>query len=209
MPVPWAFQVRVIIHTHISFEMQEKTPMTLFPIREYYRDYEAQINTWKEVDLASYSVCTNGDQIIGEIRDVLVDSTGYFRYLIVEVDFWGQHKSILVPIGLAKFNYDQRQVFIENLNTAKLAELPSYQNDFEIDRNYEQRVRDVFLVTASQRAGRRFLQQPYTVNGHYRGAPSGHTPGSTQDYNHHPTFYGMSDRDNQRPLKNLENRLND
>jgi hypothetical protein len=181
--------------------------MPLFPLKDFYQNYDDQVDTCQGADLVGYTVCTNGEQPIGSIRDVLVDNTGHFRYLVLHISFWGQYKTIIVPIGLTKFNYDQKQVLIEGLNPSKLEALPTYKTCSDVDRTYEQRVRDVFRVTASQRAGRTFLQQPYTVHGQYRGAPSGQTPGSAEDYEHYPMFYGLSDRDNQRPLKNLEKHL--
>lgn len=147
--------------------------MTLLPFKDYYANLPDRIDTWEAADLKSFALYTNGNQKIGTIRDVLVDDTGHFRYLVVDAGSAGEDKAVLLPIGLAQFDYNQEQVFVNQLDRSHLQQLPPYHPDQPVDRPYEQRVRDVLLPIASHRMGRRFLQQPYTVNGHYQGTSSG------------------------------------
>ncbi|MGC1308698.1 MAG: PRC-barrel domain-containing protein [Phormidesmis sp.] len=163
---------------------------------------------WPGGNLMAYAVCSDNDRKVGQIKDLLVDESGSFRYLAIEAVIGELSKAVLVPIGLARFDYAHRQVCVAGLSAARLAKTPRYDDNMEIGEGYEQRVRDAYGAVAACRAGHRFLQHPYTVNGQFTGGSSGYTPSAAQAYSRNPTFYGMSDRDNQRPLKRLENLLN-
>lgn len=180
--------------------------MSLFSFRDFYSEFGVQARAWRGGDLTSYAVYT-GNGVIGSVKDLLVDESGNFRYLAIEVGLENLNKAVLIPIGLVRFDYGQGCVSVDGLSADCLRRSPSYYDGIELSRSYEQRVRDAYRAIAACRAGRRFLQQPYTSNGQFTGVSSGYTPSSAQDYSHNPTFYGMSDRDNQRPLKYLENSL--
>ncbi len=180
--------------------------MSLFSFSDFYSEFGAQARAWRGGSLKSYTVCT-GNKAIGSVKDLLVDESGNFRYLAIEASFDNLSKAVLITIGLVRFDYSQGCVSIDGLNADCLRRSPSYDDGINLSRSYEQRVRDAYRAIAACRAGRRFLQQPYTSNGQFTGGSSGYSPSSAQDYSHNPTFYGMSDRDNQRPLKHLENCL--
>lgn len=173
--------------------------MTLSSFRDFYTQQQSQVESWSAVKVASFKLCTDNQQAIGLIRDILVDEQGHFRYLVVDVQIDEADKMVLLPIGLAQMNYGRGEAVVSRLKPALLKKLPGYQSEQEVDDHYEQRVRDVLLPIASCRMGRQFLQQPYTRNGQYRGVSSGHTPSASQNYNHFPNFYAMSEQDNQRP----------
>ncbi len=181
--------------------------MTLFPFRDFYTNQQGQMENWDAAKVTSFKLCTDDQQVVGLIRDILVDDKGHFRYLVVDIQINGADKMVLLPIGLAQLDYGKGEAVVNRLNPTLLKKLPSYQRAQDIDDRFEQRVRDVLLPIASCRMGRQFLQQPYTWNGHYGGVSSGYTPSASRNYNHFPIFYGMSDQDNQRPLKQLENQL--
>lgn len=181
--------------------------MSLFSFKDFYSEFGVQMRAWKGGDLTSYAVYTDDHQKVGLTRDLLVDKSGNFRYLVVEASFGDAIKAVLVPIGLVRFDYGKGYVVVAGLSADRLKRTPSYQSGVELNRGYEQRVRDAYRSIAACRAGHTFLQHPYTVDGRFTGVSSGYTPSAAQDYSHNPTFYGMSDRDNQRPLKRLENRL--
>ncbi len=180
--------------------------MSLFSFKDFYSEFGTQSRAWKGDSLTSYAVYT-GNKAIGSVKDLLVDESGNFRYLAIEACLDNLSKAVLIPIGLVRFDYRQGCVSVDGLSADCLRRSPSYGDGIDLSRNYEQRVRDAYRAIAACRAGRRFLQQPYTANGQFTGVSSGYSPSSAQDYSHNPTFYGMSDRDNQRPLKHFENCL--
>jgi hypothetical protein len=181
--------------------------MTLFPFRDFFTQQNRQLENWDAAKVISFKLCTGYQQEVGSIRDLLVDEHGHFRYLVVDIKLEDIEKGILLPIGLAHLDYEKGEAIVHRLKPVLLKKLPSYQLGQTIDDRFEQRVRDVLLPIASCRMGRQFLQQPYTHNGQYQGVSSGYTPSSSRNYNHFPNFYGMSEEDNQRPLKQLENQL--
>jgi hypothetical protein len=181
--------------------------MTLFPFRDFYTEQENEMESWEAAQIISFKLCISDRQTVGFIRDMLVDEKGHFRYLVVNVQVEEADKMVLLPIGLAQLDYGKGEAVVSRLKPALLKKLPDYYPEQEIDDRYEQRVRDVLLPIASCRMGRQFLQQPYTQNGQYRGVSSGYTPSNSRSYNHFPNFYAMSEQDNQRPLKQLENQL--
>lgn len=181
--------------------------MPLFTFGDFYAGFDAPQKALKKIYWPAYSLYGKANQRIGAITDVLVDESGHFRYLVVRISAWSIDKTGLLPIGLAQFDYDQKKVFVDNLHRSQLERLPAYEIGCAVDRSYEQRVQDAYLSLAARRANRRFLQQPYTLNGCYQGSPSGYIQSASEDYHHKPIFYGMSDRDNQRPLKHYEEQL--
>ena len=151
--------------------------MTLSSFRDFYTQQQSQVESWSAVKVASFKLCTDNQQAIGLIRDILVDEQGHFRYLVVDVQIDEADKMVLLPIGLAQMNYGRGEAVVSRLKPALLQKkLPGYQSEQEVDDHYEQRVRDVLLPIASCRMGRQFLQQPYTRNGQYRGRFFGSYP---------------------------------
>ncbi|MBD2460580.1 PRC-barrel domain-containing protein [Oscillatoria sp. FACHB-1407] len=94
--------------------------------------------------LDSFHVYAAGDRV-GTVKDVLVDEQeGLFRYLIIDTGFWVFGKTVLLPIGLAHFDYDAKRVNVNGLTKEQVEHLPEFSHDLEIDQDYEERVRGVY-----------------------------------------------------------------
>lgn len=183
--------------------------MPLYRLKEFYPDPQAILQERQyALDLTSYSLYSESGQKIGSIQDVLLDDNGHFRYLVIGIAAWGLSKKALLPIGLARFDYDVKRIYVDGLTKDLVERLMDYDAGMVVNESYEERVRDIYRALASRRADRRFFDQAYTTpEGHYRGAPSGYTPSQTYRYNREPIFYGMSDYENHQRLKQYEKDL--
>jgi len=131
-------------------------------------------------DITHFSVYANdsdNDQDkVGTVTDMLVDeNNGRFRYFIVDTGFWVFGKKVLLPVGLARLNYDNERIFVQGLTKEQVENLPEFTENLRIDRDYEDRVR----------AGYRPLVPTATIPQPPVGA--------AYDYGQEPYFYEMND----------------
>lgn len=144
-------------------------------------------------DITNFSVYANDRDDndrdkVGSVKDLLVDETdGRFRYFIVDTGFWIFGKKVLLPVGLAKLNYDKKRIFVQGLTKEQVEHLPEFSDDLKIDHDYEERVRSSYrpLVTTSA------IPQP--------------PAGAAYNYQQEPYFYDNSDpafRDYEQQLRN-------
>jgi uncharacterized protein (TIGR02271 family) len=111
--------------------------MPLHKIGDYDPNYK---ETFGSDDVKGLELYTEGEQKIGKVADALVDNEGHFRYLVID----SNHKQILLPIGLAKINYNQRRVYVDGLSQAQVEQLPEYSDRYTVDYDYEEQVRSVY-----------------------------------------------------------------
>ncbi len=128
--------------------------MPLASLKKTYPDYR---NTFSDNNLShieDYSVYADGDDKVGSVEDGLFDDTnGQFRYLIVDTGFWFFGKKVLLPIGRARFDNEQKRVYVAGLTKGQVESLPEYDSDMTVDYDYEENVRGVYREnSASQSA---------------------------------------------------------
>jgi uncharacterized protein (TIGR02271 family) len=200
--------------------------MALYKFKEFYPDYRKTFGESEIVNLDSYSVYSGNDRI-GSVDDVLVDDSGRFRYLVVDTGFWIFGKKILLPIGLAHFNYDDNRINVDGLTREQVQNLPDFKEAqlHEYD-DYEERTRQTYTPLASRRTNQQFIERPLeseqaldselerpveATGVNQVQTPGTRTTGVNQakryDYDRNPNFYGMSDVDNHNPLRLYEERL--
>lgn len=174
--------------------------MALVSLKNTYPDYR---DTFKDNSLShldDYSVYADGDDKVGSVEDGLFDdTTGQFRYLIVDTGPWIFGKKVLLPIGRAQFDNSQQRVYVSGLTKKQVEDLPEYSGNDSVDYDYEENVRGVYREpTASQSA---------PVSG---GAAVG-TAAYTQDsysYDRDPDLYQVKDTENRtQPIRLYEERL--
>ncbi|MBE9177213.1 DUF2382 domain-containing protein [Oculatella sp. LEGE 06141] len=135
--------------------------MALIKSKHYYQG-DNDTSTEGNVNFDSFSVYAQGDDKVGSVKDALVDEqTGRFRYLIVDTGFWVFGKTVLLPIGLAHFDYDAERVYVNGLTKEQVENLPEFSDDMAIDSDYEEQVRGHYRPLASQRRDAQFLGQSY------------------------------------------------
>ena len=67
-----------------------------------------------------------------------------FRYLIVDTGAWIFGKKVLLPIGKAEFDTNDRRVYVRGLTKDQVENLPEYDKGRPVDYDQEERVRGVY-----------------------------------------------------------------
>lgn len=182
--------------------------MALVSLKKTYPDYR---DTFKDNSLShldDYSVYADRDEKVGSVEDGLFDdTTGQFRYLIVDTGPWIFGKKVLLPIGRAEFDNSKQRVYVSGLTKKQVEDLPEYDGNQNVDYDYEENVRGVYREpSASQSA---------TVEGTAMGATgtAAYATGSdyTRDdytYDRDPGMYQMRDtEDLNQPIRLYEEHL--
>lgn len=114
--------------------------MALYKIKDYYPDYREHFG---DHDVLGYDLYSGNDKV-GSIDNLLVDDDGRFRYLIINTGAWIFGKKVLMPIGRARINYNDRRVYVDGLTREQVENLPEYDGSAPVDFDYEERVRGVY-----------------------------------------------------------------
>lgn len=116
--------------------------MALYKIKDVYPDYRDQFG---DHDILSYSLYAGPNaEKVGSVDDLLVDQEGRFRYLVINTGAWIFGKKVLLPIGQARIDYNDRRVYVNGLNRDQVENLPEYDPNAVLDYDYEERVRNVY-----------------------------------------------------------------
>lgn len=183
--------------------------MVLYKLEEFDENYS---DAFGGDDIKSYDVySTIDDDKIGSVKNIMVDETGRFRYLVVDTGFWIFGKKVLLPVGRTRIDTGDRRVYAVGLTKEQVQDLPEFDEDLKLDRDYEERVTGVYgnyptAGTATQ-LGTAAASMPYI------GSEMAATPPTTRnverdnyDYQQKPDLFEMSDRDH-KSLKLYEERL--
>lgn len=168
--------------------------MALVKIKDYYPDYR---DTVGDDDIKNFDVYAGRDEKIGSVDDILVDETsGRFRYLIVNTGMGGLGKSVLLPIGRATIDHDDRRIYAQGLTKEQVENLPKFSDDLKIDNDYEERVRGVYRPTTTATSTATATPSP----------DYGTYDREAYNYDREPALYGMNEQDHQT-LRLYEERL--
>lgn len=115
--------------------------MPLHKLADFDPNYR---ETFGGEDVKGLNLYTEGNQKIGTVADVLVDDEGTFRYLVIDTSSSFTEKQILLPIGLSRIDYNQKQVYVDGLSKTQVEQLPEYSDRYTVDYEYEEIVRDVY-----------------------------------------------------------------
>jgi uncharacterized protein (TIGR02271 family) len=196
--------------------------MPLHHLKDAYPNYRDNLADGHMKSIDSYSIYAQGEDRVGTAKDILVDDSGRFRYIVADTGPWIFGKNVLLPIGLARFDYGKDRIYVNGLSKEQVENLPEYREDTRIDDNYENRVRQQYQPIAQGRSSRQFLGSRYNapndanrMNPVEAGRQGARPVGSggqgqvhTADaYSREPNFYGLSDEDNQGALRLFEERL--
>ncbi|PSR18400.1 photosystem reaction center subunit H [filamentous cyanobacterium CCP3] len=198
--------------------------MPLHRLKDYYPNYRETLADGQMGDLDSYSIYTQGEERVGTAKDLLVDDSGRFRYVVVDTGPWIFGKNVLLPIGLASFDYDKTRIYVNGLSKSQVENLPEYNENTVVDNRYEDNVRKQYQPLAQGRSSRQFLGSNYATpndadrmnaldSDRQRPLESSVRSTGTQananiyDYDREPHYYGLSDQDNQGQLRLYEERL--
>lgn len=166
--------------------------MALYKLDEYNPNYAQEF--FGGNDIKNFDVYADDDRV-GSVENILVDEDdGRFRYFIIDTGFWVFGKKVLLPVGLARLNYEKQHLFVPGLTKEQVENLPEFTQGLAIDHDYEERVRGVYRPIV-----------PLAMPGMFGmiGAPAPY------NYTMEPYFYELTDpyfktyEENMRDRKNL------
>jgi uncharacterized protein (TIGR02271 family) len=169
--------------------------MVLRRIGDLYPNYKQDI--FGGDDVKSFSVYSDNDKKIGSVYDILVDENGNFRYFVINTGFLGLGKQVLLPVGVAKIDYDRDRIYAAGFTKEQAEALPEYdENNTSLDYDYEEKVRGSYRNTSNRSAA---------ASGAYAGTgTAAASVGSSAydrnsyNYNRDPGLYELSDRNHDR-----------
>lgn len=118
--------------------------MALYKIKDFYPDYR---DLFGDHDILGYDLYS-GDEKVGSVDNLLVDEDGKFRYLVIGTGVWIFGKKVLLPMGRARMDYNNRRVYADTLTRDQVESLPEFNEDETIDYDKEERVRSVYRPSA-------------------------------------------------------------
>ncbi len=185
--------------------------MALVSLKDTYPDYRNTFSDNSLSHLDDYSVYVDADDKVGSVEDGLFDdTTGQFRYLIVDTGPWIFGKKVLLPIGRAQFDNSQQRIYVNGLTKKQVEDLPEYSGSADVDYDYEENVRGVYREpTASQSApvGGAAVTGATTA-GTAAYATSADYTRDDYSYDRDPGLYQMRDSENtNQPVRLYEERL--
>lgn len=186
--------------------------MALYKIKDFDPNYRDHFDGDDVKGLDLYS----GSEKIGSVDDVLVDEEGRFRYLVINTGAWIFGKKVLLPVGQARIDYNDRRVYADNLTKDQVEQLPEFNQDMATDYDYEERVRGVYRPSAASAAAPvdsgAGLDTPTPLDASARGtaysasAQSGAYDRDNYSYDRDPGLFNLNDRDHGQ-IRLYEERL--
>jgi uncharacterized protein (TIGR02271 family) len=119
--------------------------MALHKIKDFDPDYH---NHFDDRDVKGMDLYASNEKI-GSIDDILVDDDGQFRYLVINTGLWILGKRVLLPIGRARIDNNQKRVYADNLTKSQVEALPEWDEDMTIDFDREEQVRGVYRAASA------------------------------------------------------------
>lgn len=154
--------------------------MALIELEDYYPNYR---ETLGNDDIKTLDLYTVGGEKAGSVSDVLVDREGRFRYLVIDTGAFGFGKKILLPIGLARIDYNLHRVFVDGLSKEQVQNLPEYKKSLTVDYDYEERLRGVYRPLAGDAAESTPASETYNRD--------------TYNYDREPYLYNINEGESQ------------
>lgn len=173
--------------------------MVLYKLEDFDTNYQ---DAFDGNDIKGYEVYSDRDnEKVGTVKNILVDESGRFRYLIVDTGFWIFGKQVLLPIGRVRIDQGDRRIYAVGFTKEQAQALPEFTEDMRVDYDYEEQVRGVYR----DRSGETATPLDTSAASMPDAAPAAYDR-STYNYEQEPDLYNMSDRD-QETLKLYEERL--
>ncbi|MDH6098172.1 DUF2382 domain-containing protein [Anabaenopsis sp. FSS-46] len=181
--------------------------MVLYKLQDLSTGYtNTEFDNYEIRDFDVYSDVNN--ERVGTVKNILVDDTGHFRYLVVDTGFWVFGKQVLLPIGRSRISYGDRRVYATGLTKEQVESLPEFDELERVDYDYEERVRGVYRPT--------FAETPLETSTPVEATAPLDTPSAyaettaprrdTYTYEHEPELYNITQQNHQN-LKLYEERL--
>lgn len=90
-----------------------------------------------------FKVYDNNGGTIGKVDDLFVDEHDREEYLGVKMGLFGLSGTTLIPLEIARVNEQDRVIEVDE-SKERVKDAPQYSDDDEIDRSFEERIRQHF-----------------------------------------------------------------
>jgi sporulation protein YlmC with PRC-barrel domain len=90
-----------------------------------------------------YKVYDNNGESIGKVDDLFVDEGDREEYIGVKMGLFGLSGTTLIPMEIARVNDRDRVIEVAE-SKSRVKDAPHYDDDDEIDRSFEERIRSHF-----------------------------------------------------------------
>ena len=110
-------------------------------------------------DVRGWTVMSSDGRKIGEVDNLLIDvGVMKVRYLDVDIDddllLDDEERHILIPIGYARLDANDDQIFVDELESTRLTDAPVYRRE-PVTREYETSLRGYYDSLGRGRAAER------------------------------------------------------
>ena len=154
--------------------------MPLKKIKDFDPNYRETIGS---NDIQGFKVCTElSEQKIGSVTDILVDESGCFRYLVIDLGLWIFNKQIVLPMERSRIDYDAERVYVIGLSRQQAESLPQYNDSLLLDSAYEEQLRGIYHTPKLELANPIAAQTPATTDNR-----------NTYNYQQDPSLYELND----------------
>jgi uncharacterized protein (TIGR02271 family) len=194
--------------------------MVLYKLEDFDQNYRDTFGA----EIKGYDVYADRtDEKIGSVKNILVDESGHFRYLVVDTGFWIFGKQVLLPVGRSSIDHNAQRIHALGFTKEQAENLPEFNDSLKVDYDYEERVRGVYRTGATEtplnRSASVGASPPVKASAPLDPTPAYATPGASSnqprhaDYNRdsytyqqEPSLYEMNEQDHQT-LKLYQERL--
>ncbi|MUL39331.1 YegS/Rv2252/BmrU family lipid kinase [Gloeocapsopsis dulcis] len=173
--------------------------MPLKRIKDFAPNY---IESFDGKDFIGFNVYTKKTgKKVGYIKDILVDEMGYFRYFVVDFGLWVFNKQVMLPVGYTRIDYEARKVFVIGVDRKQVESLPAYNEQIDVDSEYEENLREAYFnITSGIDSAVPLLENQVPQ---IKQADAGYV---NYDYAQAAELYELSDR-HHRVIKEYQYRL--
>jgi sporulation protein YlmC with PRC-barrel domain len=159
-------------------------------------------NEWRlrelEEKYEGYTVYDNRGEKIGKVDDLFIDEADREEYVGVKMGFFGR-KSTLIPMDIVRVNEADRALEVSE-SKDHVKDAPSFDDDEDITREYEERIRNHFGLQSTETSSTRGSYGAYSGPGGAAGAPAtvrGTTEGR-EDTETGDAYSGAGDEESRR-----------
>ena len=166
--------------------------MALYRVKDIYANPAEKLFDGHDITSYDVYVVEDGDhKKAGNVKNLLLDESGRFRYFAVDTGLWVFGKTVLMPVGYAKMDYDNKRIYAARLTKEQVEALPEYDDDMVIDDPYETLVYNSYAGTSVERSAAVEQSVPVDVgtteptsSHQYSGTANGQSANATASVTH-------------------------
>lgn len=170
--------------------------MSLHKITELSQDYRDRYFEGHNItQFDVYALEQDEQKKVGQVKDLLIDDEGRFRYFIIDTGFWVFGKSVLLPVGRAQLDYGTQRLYAQQLSKAQVEALPEYTDGQAIDEPYEDLVYNSYRRAGGSRSATVEQSLPVESTGTVEMESAQTAPAHQHPYQRDPQLYSTPEND--------------